>query len=55
MRDSTIRAVLWEEAKGKLRAIIASYENDPELFDEFQKHAEDFITDVEDHGRGGFT
>jgi hypothetical protein len=55
MRDSTHRAVLWEEAKGKLRAISATYENEREAFETWDKYIEEIITHVEDHGTGGFT
>lgn len=55
MRDSTRRAMLWEQAKGVLRAITASYENEQAAFDEWDEHLEKFITDTEDRAKGGFT
>ena len=54
MRDSTARAILWEKAKGILRAITASYENEQDQFEEWDSHLERFIKDTEDNATGGF-
>lgn len=54
MRDSTHRALLWEQAKGLLRAITASYEHEEELFNDWNLHLENFIMETENNGRGGF-
>lgn len=55
MRNATYRGMLWEQAKGLLRAITASYEEEQDEFEEWDAHLEAFITETEDNGRGGFT
>ena len=55
---AVMRAILWEQAKGSLRAIIATYSDDDgprheKYFAEADEVIEDFIKHFEDHGIGG--
>lgn len=52
MQEDVQRSILWEEAKGKLRAILASYYQD-ERYMEIDNAITNFIADVEDNAWGG--
>jgi len=51
---SIMRGMAWEEAKGKLQAVVRSYfdANDTKSYFKFQKMINEFISDVENDGLG---
>lgn len=54
MPDYAMKALAWEDAKGKLRGVVAlqgSYVNGTnfEQYNDLNKRVEDFIKDVEHH------
>lgn len=53
LHDSALKAMLWEEAKGKLRALVmvqGSYQSAYGRFEELDETVEKFIKEVEGWG-----
>lgn len=53
------KAMAWERAKGELRSISHCFYSDHkdtiEQFKQWDKKVEEFISEIEDNGIGGFT
>lgn len=50
MQNRILRMMAWERAKGEMNAMLSTYFNNYEKWDEFRKAMANFINTVEDKG-----
>lgn len=47
---ATMRQMAWERAKGELQAVLTTYWDEPEKFEQMNRELKKFIRKVEDEG-----